>query len=197
MTTSRRELIEMAVRAAALPAGAEFFSAWLNAAQTHSHSPSDSQAPPEAAFLKNYQPKFFDAGDFEALQAFTEILIPTDGTPGAKQAHCAHYIDYVLHASSEAPATQKQWHDALSALKQAGFHAAGKAGREELVAASAKPEIDSKATHPCYAAYRLIKAQNAFAFYTSRAGLIESLDYRGNSYSVTFPACTHPGHRIV
>lgn len=181
----------MAVRAAALPAGAEFLSGWLQAAQTHNHSGSD--APPEAAFLKNYQPKFFEAADFETLEAFTQILIPSDGTPGAKQAHCAHYIDYVLSASGEAPAG-KQWRDAMAALKEAGFHGADQPGREALVAAAARPETDASAKHPCYAAYRLIKAQNAFAFYTSRAGLIESLEYKGNSYYATFPACTHPEH---
>jgi hypothetical protein len=52
-------------------------------------------------------------------------------------------------------------------------------------------------THPLYTVYRLIKQQNTFAFYTSRAGLIEALDYRGNSYNDTFPACTHPEHHAL
>ena len=48
--------------------------------------------------------------------------------------------------------------------------------------------------HPAFAAYVLIKRQTAFAFYTSRAGIIESLDYRGNSFNAAFPACEHPEH---
>jgi hypothetical protein len=60
-----------------------------------------------------------------------------------------------------------------------------------------KPERDRAATHPLYSTYRLIKQQNTFAFYTSRAGLIEALDYRGNSYNLQFPACTHPEHHKV
>ena len=51
-----------------------------------------------------------------------------------------------------------------------------------------RPERDRAATHPAYPAYRLIKQQNTFAFYTSRAGMIETLDYRGNSYN----ACSSP-----
>ena len=47
------------------------------------------------------------------------------------------------------------------------------------------------------AAYKWIKQQNTFAFYTSRAGMIENLDYRGNSYNATFPACNHPEHHKV
>ncbi|MCC6362071.1 MAG: gluconate 2-dehydrogenase subunit 3 family protein [Bryobacterales bacterium] len=191
--TTRRTLLDLAVHAAALPGAAEFFGAWLQAAQAH-----HSSAPPEPPLLRTYKPRFFSAEDFAALQAFTEILIPTDDTPGAREAHCAHYIDFVLHSSTGyAPEVRKQWREAMAALKQAGFHAAGNAEREKLVSEMSKPERDSEATHPAFAAYRLIKQQNTFAFYTSRAGMIETLDYRGNSYNETFPACTHPEHQVV
>ena len=69
--------------------------------------------------------------------------------------------------------------------------------RAALVEAMSRPERDAGATHPAYAAYRLIKQQTTFAFYTSRAGTIEALDYRGNSYYAEFPACDHPEHRTV
>jgi len=131
------------------------------------------------------------------LRAFTEILIPTDDTPGAREAHCAHYIDYLLHAADEVPAMRKQWRDAMDALRQAGFHAADVQGRASLVAEMSRPERDRSASHPAFAAYRMIKQQCTFAFYTSRAGMIEALDYRGNSYNTTFPACNHPEHREI
>jgi hypothetical protein len=196
METTRRDLLELAVRAAALPGGAEFFATWLKAAEEHKHT-ANGTPPPEPPLLKNYRPEFFSPDDFEALEAFTEILIPTDSTPGAKEAHCAHYIDFLMQASGEFPNQQKQWRDALAALKEAGFHSADARGRAELVAAMAKPETDRTTTHPAYSAYRLIKQQNTFAFYTSRAGMIETLDYKGNSYNVVFPACTHPEHHRV
>lgn len=176
----------------ALPGAAEFFAAWLRAADDHSHGPA---APPEPPLLRNYKPQVFDAADFAALQAFTQILIPTDDTPGAREAHCAHYIDFVLQASPET--TRKQWLDALASLRAAGFHAGDPAAREALIAAMAAPERDRAATHPLYAVYRLIKQQNSLAFYTSRAGLIEALDYRGNSYNEAFPGCNHPEHHTV
>ena len=59
------------------------------------------------------------------------------------------------------------------------------------------PGPERGGSHPAYFAYRLIKQQNTFAFYTSRAGMIETLDYRGNSFNATFPACTHPEHQVV
>ena len=160
---SRRDLL-------ALPGATAFLSAWLDG--------SLNAAPPE--------PKFFPPEDFHALQAFTEILIPTDDTPGARQAQCAHFIDFVLQASPAQ--TQQQWRDAMATLRQAGFHAAGAQGREAIVRSM------SQSDHPVF---RLIKQQNTFAFYTSRAGMIETLDYKGNTYNATFPACTHPEHHRV
>lgn len=193
MLSTRRDLLDLVARAAALPAGAEFFSAWLRAQPTHPHS----SAPPEPALLQNYQPKFFSEADFAALQSFCEILIPTDDTPGAREARCAHFIDFLLHSADSAPELQRQWRAAMSALKEVGFHAADAKGREVLVEAMSKPERDRSATHPSYSAYRVIKQQNTFAFYTSRAGMIEALDYRGNSYNLEFPACTHPEHHRI
>jgi gluconate 2-dehydrogenase gamma chain len=194
---SRRDLMRLAAYAVALPGAADFFSAWLSGAPRQ-HQPHRPFAPPEPPLLRDYQPKFFDAGDFEALQAFTEILIPTDDTPGAREARCAHFIDFVLQASTDAaPDTQRQWRRAMAALKEAGFHAADATHRLAIVAEMARPERERGAKHPAYFAYRLIKQENAFAFYTSRAGMIEALDYRGNTFNVTFPACTHPEHGVV
>jgi len=193
---SRRDLLEMALRAAALPGGATFFSTWLRA--DAAHPPSGFTAPPQPPLLRDYPPAFFDRSDFDALQAFTEILIPTDESPGAREANCAHYIDFVLQASTEAaPEIAGQWRVAMAALKQAGFHAADGAGRVALVEAMSRPERDPGATHPGYAAYRLIKQHTTFAFYTSRTGMIETLDYRGNSYNASFPACDHPEHQTI
>jgi gluconate 2-dehydrogenase gamma chain len=194
MLLTRRDLLDLAVRAAALPGASQFFSAWFQ----QSGAAANASAPPEPPLLRDYQPKFFSAEDFAALQAFTEILIPTDDTPGAREAHCAHYIDFVLQAATGvSPDLQRDWHQAMTTLREAGFHAADAAGRAALVEAMSRPERDRAATHPAYRAYRLIKQQNTFAFYTSRAGMIETLDYRGNSFNQSFPACDHPEHHTL
>ena len=193
MLSNRRELLEILGRAAALPGAADFFSTWLKAADDHHHD----AAPPEPPLLRDYQPRFFDAADFEALAAFCEILIPKDDTPGAREAHCAHFIDFLLYSADAVPQMQEQWRKALAALKEAGFHRAAPAGRAAMVEAMSRPERERGATHPLYSVYRLIKQQNTFAFYTSRAGMIEALDYRGNSYNLAFPACEHPEHHRI
>jgi hypothetical protein len=176
MKPTRRDVIQLA----ALPL--------LLEGQEHQHGSAEKNtAPPDPDLLRNYQPKFFGPEDFAALEGFTEILIPTDDTPGAREARCAHYIDFVLQSS---PA-QEQWRTAMAGIKSAGFHDADSAGRATLMEAFSKPG------HACFPAFQLIKQQTVFAYYTSRAGLIENLDYRGNSYNATFPACNHPEHQTV
>lgn len=207
MPLTRRELLDLTVRAAALPGAAEFFAAWFSAGRQSpagaSPGAANQYAPPEPPLLRDYTPKFFPRVDFEVLQAFTEILIPTDDTPGAREAHCAHYIDFVLQAQSDPAVSGSvsklslQMRDALEQLRQIGFHAADAQGRAAMVDAMSRPERDPAASHVAYPIYRLIKRQTVFAFYTSRAGSIEALDYRGNSYNPTFPACTHPEHQVV
>ena len=183
------------MRAAALPAGAAFFRLWGASGQGHEHG---GGAPAELKTLVDYKPQFFSPEDFEALSSFAEILIPTDETPGAREAHCAAFMDFVLHSmDGYSPATQEHWRAALAALQQAGFHAADRDGRERIVEKLSRPEREPGGRDPGYLAYQLIKKENAFAFYTAREGMIEDLDYRGNSYNVSFPACTHPEHRVV
>src|SRR4051794_26621464 len=194
MDVTHRRMMRVAAYALALPGAADFFGAWLYAAGAH----PQHYAPPDPGRLRDYQPKFFDAEDFAALESFTAILIPADDTPGAREAKCAHFIDFLLSASAAVDARlAQQWRTAMTALRDAGFHAADEPGRAALVAAMARPEVERGATHPVYFAYRLIKQQNTFAFYTSRAGMIEALDYRGNSFNVSFPGCDHPEHRTV
>ena len=196
MLLDRRNLLELVVRAAALPGAARFFGAWFDAGvhgQTHGN-----MAPPEPPLLRDYRPQFFDAADFAALEAFTAILIPTDDTPGAREARCAHFIDFVLHSNEgHAPELLKRWRTAMAALRTAGFHAASQTERAALVEAMSRPERDRSATHSAFDAYVLIKRQTVFAFYTSRAGSIEALDYRGNAFNAAYPACEHPEHQVV
>ena len=193
---TRREMVALLAQLVALPSTGRFISAWLQGTpgQAHGAMPAGGETPP----IRDYRPQFFDDEDFDALRAFTEILIPTDATPGAREARCADFIDFVLAASTDfAPGTQRQWRTAMAALREAGFHGADAAGRAELVAAIAAPERQRGAAHPAYFAYRLIKQQNTFAFYTSRAGSIEALEYKGNSYNAGFPPCDHPEHHTL
>jgi hypothetical protein len=192
---TRRDAAWAIARAAAVASGGEFFGEWMRAAETHSHS---SFAPPEPDRWTNYQPKFFSAPEFKTLDTFTAILIPSDETPGAREAHVAPFIDFVVNAAAEyAPPMQAQWRDAMGWLGANKFSELPEKEQVALVEAMAAPERDRAAQHPGFATYRLIKEMTVRAYYTSRAGLVDELDYKGFAYLKEFPACNHPEHRKV
>jgi len=140
----------------------------------------------------SYQPAFLSAAEFGVLETFTEILIPSDETPGAREARVAQYIDFVLNNAGEyASEVQRDWRKALDWLMAANFGSLSAAEKLALVEQMASPK------HGGFATFRLIKQMTVFAFYTSKAGLIDNLEYKGNAYLTEFPGCAHPEHRKV
>jgi glucoside 3-dehydrogenase (cytochrome c) hitch-hiker subunit len=182
---TRREASWLIARATATIAGQSFFPDWLAAGHD-----MRSGAPPEPDRWTNYKPQFFSAQELASLDAFTAILIPTDETPGAREAHVAAFIDFVVHAAAEyAPETQAQWRKAMRWLDQHKFGGATSVEQTSMVTAMSKRGADG------FSQFQLIKQMTVYAFYTSRVGLIDNLEYKGLAYLTEFPGCTHPEHQ--
>ena len=188
---NRRDALSIIASTLAVAGAPEFFGAWSRGAEMHLHG-GQSNAPPEPDHWTNYQAKFFSREEMQVLDAFTAILIPTDDTPGAREAHVVPFIDFVVNAAAEfAPELQQEWRGALRFLKEVGFAQLTAAAQLDFV------EKSSHAGAEGYDSYRLIREMTVHAFYTSRVGLIDVLEYRGNAYLTEFPGCPHPEHRRV
>jgi hypothetical protein len=183
---TRRDAMSAITCAVTATGAFEFFGQWLRAAEAH------SLAPPEPDRWTNYQPKFFSAEEMKILDDFTAILIPSDETPGAREAHVAAFIDFVMNAAAEyEPETQEEWRTAMRNLRHSKF---GSLSVEEQVALVEKMSHSGDDGYPDF---QVIKEMTVHAFYTSRAGLIEVLEYKGNAYLTEFPGCNHPEHHQV
>ncbi len=66
-----------------------------------------------------------------------------------------------------------------------------------LVQRMSEPEHDPPNAQDGFPVYRLIKEMTVHAFYTSRVGLIDVLEYKGLAFLTDFPGCNHPEHRTV
>lgn len=197
---TRRDAVWAILRAAAVAGGQEFFSDWMDAAQVVSHSAHahTSHAPSEPDRWTDYTPKFFSAEDFRNLDAFTVILIPTDETPGAREAHVTAFIDFVVNAAAEyAPEMQSDWRNAMDWLRTHHFAELPAGQQLSLVQRTSEAEHDTSNAQEGFPAYRLIKEMTVHAFYTSRVGLIDVLEYKGLAYLTEFPGCNHPEHHTV
>lgn len=182
---TRRDAAWAIARAAAVAGAPEFLNAWLR----HDEM---SAAPPEPDRWTHYEPKFFSLEEMKALDAFTAILIPTDETPGAREARVVPFIDFVLFSAAEyADDMQHAWREAMHRLNPAHFNLLSPAGQLSVVE---RMSHDEGLPH---ADFQLIKEMAVHAFYTSRIGLIDVLEYKGNAYLTEFPGCNHSEHHQI
>jgi hypothetical protein len=185
-------------------AGREFLAGWLPSARAaskpvmlgmHNAPPQERAAP--------YTPQFFKPKEFQTVVLLSEMIIPTDDKPGAKEAQVANYIDFVLFAAAESkPELQRNWTSGLALLDRLSqekygrpFRETSNADRERLLTEMSLPEHHPEASHPGFAFYRLAKDMTVEGFYTSRVGLVDVLEYQGLTFLSEFPGCTHPEHQ--
>jgi gluconate 2-dehydrogenase subunit 3-like protein len=201
---SRRGALKYLGLLAASAAGREFLVSWLPRSAVRgdeAHHLVTIQGTADAEVP--YTPQFFNADEFETVQLLTEMILPTDDEPGAKEAKVADYIDFVVFSAQEfEPHLQRAWIDGLTLLeresqKQFGkaFRNASESERVKLLTEMSLPERDPKARQEGYEFFRLVKEVTVEGFYTSKVGLIDVLNYQGMNYMSEFPGCTHPQHQ--
>ncbi len=206
----RRNVLKYAALLSATAAGREFLAGWLPSARDLQAATAPSEAARghgshlvhTAEQSKAYTPQFFKHDEFRTVELLTELIIPTDDTPGAKEARVADYIDFVVFSAAEhLPELQKRWTEGLSWLDQASrksfgapFNEISLDQREQLLTEMSLPDRDPRASHAGYSFYRLVKGMTVEGFYTSRVGLIDVLGYQGLAFLPEFPGCTHPEH---
>lgn len=86
----RREILRyigMAAVASSFPG----FSQWVFACP-QDHAPST----PSPTRSDSYKPLFFSPQHYRMVEHLAEMIIPEDGTPGAKQAGVAEFIDFMV-----------------------------------------------------------------------------------------------------
>jgi hypothetical protein len=207
---SRRSALKYFGLLAASAAGREFLTSWLPLSAVRGDASDDlvsirntghSRADEEAT--RPYVPRFFKPAQLRTVEALTEMILPTDDQPGAKEAQVENYIDFVVFSAREfEPSLQQAWLDGLAFVdresqKRFGkaFALAADADRIALLTEMSLPERDPKARHDGYEFFQLVKQMTVEGFYTSRVGLIDVLDYQGMNYMSEFPGCTHPEHQ--
>ena len=164
MKISRREMIQQtAAAAAALPL-------------VKAVSSPEPQAP---------SPKFFTPAEFALVDEMSDIIIPTDQqSAGARAAGVALFIDGRLAEAFEKDQGER-WRagikavEALSAeMHGKGFMASTPEQRLALVTRIAAAESDPKSEAEKF--FREIKSGTVRAYYTSKIGIHDDQQYKGN-----------------
>jgi gluconate 2-dehydrogenase gamma chain len=193
----RREVLEM-LALAAMASQFSGFSKWICAAQhANDHSKSaGAQVRPAA-----YNPQFFTPDEYEVVDQLTEIIIPKDESPGAREAGVSEFIDFMA-ASDQT--IQQQFRNGLNWLN-AQSQKINNTDFARLPAEQQQVVLRSVAYREHYLPgeeigqqfFSLLRRYTVMGYYTSRIGL-EELDFPGLRMYLQSPACPHkddPEHR--
>ena len=178
----RRQVLEMLAKVAVI---GQFpgFSKWIYAAEHEMNS--STQKRPE-----HYHPQFFTPTEYATIDQLSELIIPADGSPGAREAGVAEFIDFMTATNTTI---QQPFRAGLASLNAAAKQKHGNAF-VSLPEDQQTVLLRSFAAGPqeARAFFKLIRRYTVMGYYTSRVGLQE-LDYPGLKLYSQSPGCPHKG----
>ncbi len=148
-----------------------------------------------------YRPVFFTAGEYAIVERLTDMIIPTDATPGAKEAGVAEFIDFMVASDSDS---QYGFRTGLTWLNAYSEEATAKKFMDltpEQQTSLLEPLAFKSKTRPGQDAGRrffgMVREFTVMGFYTREIG-IKELDNPALKYYSESPECPHkddPEHR--
>src|SRR5262249_14946286 len=169
-------------------------------AQDHNHDHgSHGQAASAATKKAPYKAKFFNGDQFALVATISELIIPTDDhSKGAIAAEVPEFIDMMISESPDE--IKKTWTDGLAAMDKmsqdkngASFNKATKDQQIAILAEISKNEAKPQSLEEKF--FKTIKNITIDGYYTSKIGIHDELQYKGNTYLKEFKGCTHPEHQ--
>jgi hypothetical protein len=189
----RREILRiMAIAAAAAPFPG--FTKWAFAFGHNSHG--IEQIRPA-----KYQPQFFSAREYAVVERLADLIIPSDQTPGAREAGVAEFVDFMISRDRDQ---QYKFRTGISWLNAHSERLLGKS----FVELSEKDQIAILEPLAYKAKYRegeedgrdffrRMKEMTTMGFYTTEIGYKE-LDNPALKFYAESPECPHkddPEHK--
>lgn len=187
---SRRDALKTIAVAATLP---------VVASETKALGLGQLPSSPAAAEKGPARLKFFNEHQHKTVEVLTELIIPADErSPGAKEAQVTDYIDLIVSEGTEQG--QVLWKEGLAELDKLSqerfahlFIALTPDQQTSILLDISKNEADPQTTLEKF--FTEAKQQTITGYYTSKIGIHQELQYKGNIYLDEFQGCTHPEHQ--
>ena len=166
----------------------------LPAAAQTGNAPATPQAKPGET---KSTARFFTPAQHTLVEELSETIIPADShSGGAKAAKVADYIEQVLRETTDD--NQKQvWREGLRLIDVMSQHYNGKSfvesGSEERIAVLTVLSDNDHMTDLLEVRFfRDLKGLTVRGYYTSRIGIHDELEYKGNRMLTEFVGCDDP-----
>jgi len=131
------------------------------------------------------QPKFFTPAEFAMLDELTETIIPSDShSPGARAAQVAAYIDARVAEAFDAK-VRDDWRNGLQSVDELSRkmhgHSFMEISPEQRVAVLTRmARNETKPKTPEEVFFGDLKHATAQAYYTTKIGIHQEMEYKGN-----------------
>ena len=141
--------------------------------------------------------RFFTPAQHTLVEELSETIIPADShSGGAKAAKVADYIEQVLRETTDDD--QKQvWREGLRLIDVMSVHSSGKAfvdssPEERIAVLTVLSDHDHMTDLPEVRFFRDLKGLTVRGYYTSKIGIHDKLEYKGNRMLTEFVGCDDP-----
>ena len=141
--------------------------------------------------------RFFTPVQHTLVEELSETIIPADShSGGAKAAKVAGYIDQVLRESPD-DSQKATWREGLRLIDLMSHHYHGRSfvdsGPEERIAVlTILSDNDHMTDLPEVRFFRDLKHLTIRGYYTSKIGIHDELEYKGNRMLAQFVGCDGP-----
>jgi hypothetical protein len=136
-------------------------------------------------------PAFFTKEEFALVDELSELIIPADDhSPGAKAASVAAFIDARL-AEAFDEKDKTAWRDGLKLVDRLAHERTGKAFLESpvddrIAVLTRMAEHEGKPQRPEEQFFAELKGRVVHAYYTSKIGIRDEMEYKGNGLLTEF-----------
>ena len=186
----RREILRI-MGIGAIAAHFPGFSRWAFA---HAHPPGDTQQIRPA----HYKPQFFSEQEYPLVERLTELIIPSDETPGAREAGVAEFVDFMVAHDTDRQyklRTGLHWFNAHSERTLGKpFLALSNEQQIALLEPLAYKAKYRASEEDGRAFFRAFRELTIMGFYSSEIGYKE-LDNPALRFYAESPACPHVDDR--
>lgn len=139
--------------------------------------------------FKNYTFVFFTPSEQKLLDAVMEIIIPADEhSGGAREAKVPAFADLMISTSDEV--TKQTWRSGMRLLAKAVGETSLDSVLAQLTVHEKNPETELEKF------FSILKLVTVRGYYTSWIGIHQDMEYQGNEYRTSAPACNHPEHQV-
>jgi hypothetical protein len=156
-----------------------------------------SKASPTTKSESRSSATVFTPAQYTLVEELAEAIIPADSqSGGAKAAKVAAYIEQILRESADDN-RKAVWHEGLRLVDLMSQHYNGKrlidANSEERIAVlTVLSDNDSATDLPEIRFFRDLKELTIRGYYTSKIGIHDELEYKGNRVLTEYVGCDDP-----